>query len=501
MKQPNIIWLVQDHVPWKQTTDSKGPKPYLPNYQRVASEGMQFSRAYTPTPLCSPARGSMLTGVMPHKHGIKNNVTDVALQTKKGTTQTIFTTYLKEAGYQVGYFGKWHAGNNSAKDYNLEGFSLPDYGDPYATDEYQSYLKKYNLPEPIVDLEWSTSGELYQSTNLTEKGIEPDPVKKGIGVNAVGTVRTPAETMEGYFLADMVSEWIKEKASASKPFMARVDLWGPHQPYLVAAPFKNTIDPNLILKYPSFDNDMKDRPFFQQETMKMWRERTGFTKWEEWQPILARAYEHFSQADHSLSKIFDVIDELGLEGNTVIIYTADHGDAVASHQGLFDKDAMMAEETMSIPLAIKWPQVIRKGVTNDQLTTNMDVVPTILEIAGVDIPSYMDGKSLVPLLKQQEGTQWRDGLMAQHFGHLNYQEEQRLIYWREYKYVAHLNDTDELYHLEVDPFENKNLINDDDYNEVLKEIQKKLLNKMEEAKDTNHSFVTYLESLIKNNTT
>lgn len=478
----NIIWLVQDHVVWKHFRETDGPKPKLPTYDRLTSEGTEFNNAYTVIPLCGPARCSLLTGVYPHKHGILKNTKHLDLRNESPSEIPVFSKYFLDQGYHAGYFGKWHAGTGIAQDFGFEGFSLPGYGDPYGTEEYARYLQEQNLPKPIVDVEWKPNGQLDRNVDLTERGIEPKS-NVGIGHPTTGVIKAPAETTEAYFVSHMASEWLKERAEDGEPFVLRVDTWGPHQPYLVAEEFSDIINPKDIPEYPNFCNDFADRPDYHKRDRDEWRNKTGFTKWEEWQPIVARAYEHFSQNDSALEKVLDTLERTGLDKNTIVIYTADHGDILASNGGLFDKDSMLTEETMSIPLVIRWPNVTNGKGNSNALVSNMDIVPTVLEMAGIQVPEHMHGQSLVQLLKEPDKKVWREELMAEHFGHINYHGIQRVLYWKNYKYVAHKDDSDELYDLGNDPFELRNLINDCSMIAVLNEMKTRLANKMKEYGD------------------
>jgi arylsulfatase A-like enzyme len=482
-KKPfNIVWLIQDHVTWKHYQGTTGPKPELRTYDRIVARGTDFNKAYTVVPLCGPARGSLLTGVYPHKHGIITNGVKLSLQAQKDSNTGTFNSYLLEQGYRTAHFGKWHAGNGIAQDCDFEGYSLPGYGNPYGSPEYAAYLKQYNLPEPIVDIEWTPYGEPLKNVRLMEKGIDPSPTK-GIGHTSTGILKTPKETAEAFFLSKLASNWLEKRAEDGDPFVLRVDLWGPHHPYLVAEPFKDSINPKEIPEYPNFHHDFSDRPDYHKRDREEWRERTGHTTWAEWQPIVARAYEHFSLTDAALGEVLDTLERTGLLDNTIVIYTADHGDILASNGGLFDKDSMLTEETMSIPLAISWPGVTKGDTMEDVLVCNMDIVPTVLEMAGLPIPAHMDGKSLVSLLKGTEEGGWREDLMAEHFGHKNHHSIQRVLYWENYKYVAHLDDSDELYDLKEDPFELKNLILEPLLKPVLNQIQGRLASRMKEFDD------------------
>ncbi|MDF2963223.1 MAG: arylsulfatase family protein [Paenibacillus sp.] len=491
-QKPNIVWLVQDHVTWKHIRDTKGPKPRLAAYDRIASEGTVFNRAYSVIPLCTPARASMLSGVYPHKHGITRN-DGRSLRQSFPDGMKLFHEFVKAQDYRTGYFGKWHAGTGDAQQFGFEGFSLPGYGNPYTSQAYDDYLKRFSLPDPLVDLEWVAGTEPVKGINMKDverfAGVNPN----GFRPASSGYFKAPVEATEAFFLTQLASDWLEEAAVEGSPFMLRVDLWGPHQPYLVADPFKDTIRAGDIPEYPNFCNTFTDRPEYHQRDREEWRARTGFTKWSEWQPILARAYEHFAQTDAALLQILDTLDKTGLADNTIVIYTADHGDILASGGGLFDKDAMLTEETMSVPLVVKWPGVTKGGENCNELVMNLDIVPTVLEMSGAEVPAYMDGLSLTGLLTGEQQGEWREALMTEHYGHKDYDNIQRVLYCQHYKYVAHLDDTDELYDLQADSFELTNRINDPAMHDKLVEMKRKLYESMERHEDRLDSSLRLIE--------
>jgi arylsulfatase A-like enzyme len=141
---------------------------------------------------------------------------------------------------------------------------------------------------------------------------------------------------------------------------------------------------------------------------------------------------------------------------------------------------------MAIPLVVKWPGVTDDGRdgTKDALVMNMDIVPTVLDLAGADIPSHMDGVSMKPLLLQSGSADWREDLMAEHFGHKDYDGIQRVLYYGDFKYVAHLDDSDELYDLKKDPFEMTNVIEEPKYEHALQEAKRRLHARMRDSMDS-----------------
>ena len=147
-KKPNILYLLQDHHAWYAHGEMVGgPKIQRPNLVEFAKEGVEFTRGYTACPLCGPARRTMLTGLYPHTHGeIKN-------ESNHTYDQELYFHRLRQEGYNIYYFGKWHAGKGIPMDFGCEGFSVPAYGNPYITKEYKEYLKKRNLPHFQVKVE------------------------------------------------------------------------------------------------------------------------------------------------------------------------------------------------------------------------------------------------------------------------------------------------------------------------------------------------------------
>ena len=143
----------------------------------------------------------------------------------------------------------------------------------------------------------------------------------------------------------------------------------------------------------------------------------------------------------------------------------------------------MIDETVRIPMAIRWPNQVAKGERTDKLVSNMDLVPTVLEAAGATLPTPSDGTSLLELSKQPHNATWRDSLMLQHHGHYSFAHFQRQLRHGEYKYVAHLDDQDELYHITQDPYELENLINQPHVNTVLQTMRQRLAAQMHAHED------------------
>ncbi|MBK8023139.1 MAG: sulfatase-like hydrolase/transferase [Chloroflexi bacterium] len=139
-KRPNILVLVNDHQAYYRHGWDGGVRPMTPNFDQLAAEGIRFERSYCAVPLCGPSRRTLATGLYPHNHGNHFNYTHAPYD------REVYLSTLAHGGYRCYYFGKWHAGEGSALDFGCEGFSTRDYGNPYCTPEYLSYLERHNLP-------------------------------------------------------------------------------------------------------------------------------------------------------------------------------------------------------------------------------------------------------------------------------------------------------------------------------------------------------------------
>lgn len=181
--------------------------------------------------------------------------------------------------------------------------------------------------------------------------------------------------------------------------------------------------------------------------------------WSQWQQILAHCYAHISLLDAAGGMIVDKLRELGLDENTLIIWSTDHGDAIACQGGHFDKDSHLAQEVMRIPLAMNWKGVIPAGTTCSELTFTCDIPATIADASGCGFGNPIDGRSLLELVKgEKRAEDWRKELMCETYGHgYGVTILGRMVTDGCWKYVCTEQGMDELYDLETDPYELKNL--------------------------------------------
>ena len=481
MKKPNIVFIMADHQLFYRHGWDMGPQIIRNNYKKFASEGVEFNRAYSSNPLCGPTRCSILSGQYSHKHGeILNDVNAPKLNRS-------YLQILKDDGYKNYYFGKWHAGSGTAYDHGCEGYCYPSYGNPYLTKEYEEYKTDRGLSQPKIMIEctmdpWRLDmvpGQIYvQDKELTNE-------------EASGIMLNPKESHEAFFLANLACDKLEDLAKdvSDKPFSLRVDFWGPHDPYFVTQEYADMYDPSEIPEYPTFNSPLADKPscYKKEHNLGISDENKNLIypnpiPWETWQLLLARCYAHITMVDDAAGMILDKLRELGLSENTLVMWTADHGDALACQGGKFDKASYMVEEVMRVPLAMRYPTEVKPFQVTDALVSNLDVPVTLLNAAGLEFDHKPDGKSLLDL-ERSKFKERRDYFVSETYGHLHKNVAKSLVTAR-YKYTVNKEDISELYDLVKDPYETTNLINNEQHKSLIIELDGKLREWAEENHDT-----------------
>lgn len=478
MNRPNIVVLMNDHQAFYRHGWDGGVKPLRPNFDRLASDGIEFEQAYSACPLCGPVRRSMLNGQYPHVHGHLYNDSNIPYDEES------YLNVLADSGYKNYYVGKWHAGGApEIKAHHCEGFTDSGYGNPYKLDEYRRYCERMNI-EPakhLVEIDFTgdrlranfpslKEGELYQ--NLTD----------GIFEEAAGITVTPKESHESYFIAYNACEYLERhnKEEPEIPFCLNVHFWGPHQPFFPTQEFVDMYNLDDILLYESITDQLENRA----EVNKTEATRLGDSNYKiispsvfdhkKWKRALQLAYAQQTMLDDAAGVVLNKIKELGLEDNTVILYSTDHGDALASHGGHFDKCSYLTQEVLRIPMAMKWKNVIKPGIKSEALVSNLDIPATILDLAGTAFKQQVQSRSLLPAARGT-GRSEREYFVCETAGHGYIERIQgRAVISGDFKYIWYENQMEELYHLKEDPYELHNLAAFEAFESIKKELKEKL---------------------------
>jgi N-acetylglucosamine-6-sulfatase len=436
--RPNIVFILVDDLRWDELGIAGHPYVKTPNIDRIGKEGVYFRNAFTTTPLCSPSRASFLTGQYANTHGITDNV-DRSPASHKLVT---FPLLLQRAGYATAFIGKWHMGNDDTArpgfdrwvsfkgqgtyldpDINEDGRAVKPSG--YITDILNGYAVDFiKRPRDKPFLLW-----------LAHKAIHPEVTQNNDGsVNLADAERfIPAERHFRLYEGAKI----------------------PHRPNYKRPPEGKPALLRAIGNLPPLGPQTATR-----DESILGRQRT------------------IAAIDEGVGDILKALKETGHLENTVIVFTGDNGYFYGEH-GLSVERRLAYEESIRIPLLIRYPKTIKRGTFRDELALNIDIAPTLIELAGVNNGGKMQGHSLVPLLNGKRPT-WRDAFLIEYYSDKVFPRMLTMGYkavrnerWK-YIHYLELDGMNELYDLKMDPYELKNKISDPTAGEALDAMKRKM---------------------------
>ena len=364
--QPNILWIGVDQMRADALGCNGNPICQTPYLDQLASEGINFQRAYTPSSLCTPARASMFTGLYAFQHGMGTNC-DLyhSLAAELPNPGQLLHKRLIETGYHCGFTGKWHVGTELGPvDYGFEGMNVPGYGDLRQFPAYQAYLRENNLS--VGPIKKPIFGNQRQKTLIAG---EWDGLLES----------TPTHFLTNYTI-DLLDEFAETRDETGQPFFLTCQYWAPHGPYLPPREYVGRHDRDNIYEWINFQDDYAGKP------RSIGRFRRDFFpdlpgEWAGWQEIVGLAYDYNSMIDAEIGRLLAHLDQLELTDETIVFFTSDHGDMTGSHGGLLDK-GFMYEEAHRVPLIVRLPGSTMRGVERKELVYNMDIMPTIFDLGG-----------------------------------------------------------------------------------------------------------------------
>ncbi|MFK7736356.1 MAG: sulfatase [Pirellulaceae bacterium] len=390
--RPNILFIFTDDHCQQALSAYDDSRIVTPNMDRIAREGMRFDRCYVTNSICGPSRATIQTGKYSHLNGFIRN------GNKFDGTQQTFPKLLKTAGYQTAVVGKWHLGEH-----------MPPQGYDYS--EVLIGQGPYYNPPMLKN------GERQQHTGYTTE-----------------------------IITDLALDWMQDARDESKPFMLMYQHKAPHRNWMPAPKYLNWLDDVEIAEPETLYDDYSGRTSAASlQTMTISQhlnERdlklTGYGKMNDeqkqtWNAAYGPKNEAFRDAesemtereiiqwkyqryvkdylrcvksvDDGIGRMLAYLDEAGLADNTVVVYSSDQGWYLGEH-GWFDK-RWMYEESLKTPLLVRWPGKIKPGSINTDIVSNLDFAETFLDIAGLEVPADMQGRSLVELFDGETPKDWR----------------------------------------------------------------------------------------------
>jgi len=407
--RPNLVFIYTDDQRWDAMSCAGHPFLKTPNMDRIAREGVRFRNAFVTLPLCSPSRASFLTGQYAHTHRVTTNANNSDLSRQLST----FPRLLQQAGYETAFVGKWHMGNDDS-------------------------------PRPGFDRWVSFRGQ----------GVYNDPP-----LNIDGQA-TKAQGYMTDILADHAVGFLRR--AHAKPFLLYMGHKAVHGPFTPAERHKDLYSTEPIPCPPSIKDNLEGKPALRrpagekQYTPEVQAQLRGPNE-----NLIRNQLRCLAAVDESVGRVLAALEETGQLDDTLVIFTSDNGYFWGEH-GLGDKRAAY-EESIRIPMVVRYPKLIRARAVRDDAVLNIDVAPTLLEVAGAPPAPAMQGRSMLPLLQGRSGG-WRRSFLAEYFHEPQFPrvpswQAVRTDRWKYIRYTE-LKDMDELYDLKADPYEMRNLVAD-----------------------------------------
>lgn len=454
MPRPNLLFLMSDQQ--RADTVAPGSPCQTPNLAALAAAGASFERCYAPNPICSPTRASLMTGLLPHSHGMVDCTHTVDTYRAELKPDLRFWSHaLQDAGYRTGYYGKWHIERSN----RLERFGF----DTYEVDpaNFRRYREQLGLHP--------TERRMQSRRVVAHKGYRD--------LLLYGLVDEPVEATHEHYLYSRGIAFLDEAArQPDQPWALFISTQAPHDPYLAPVACYEGYDPADIPQPASFEDNLSDRPGIYRRIQSVWRD----LEWEDFAEATACYYAFCTLIDEQVGRILARLNELGLAGNTIVVYTSDHGDYMGAHRLLL-KGIPAFEEAYRVPLVMRGPG-IPAGQRFDQIVSLIDLAPTLVELTG-NGSFACEGRSFAPLLRDP-GAPWNDEAFAECHGQRFFYTQRTL--WRDrYKYVFNGFDEDELYDLAEDPHELRNLAGDSAYRPILESMATRMWEIIRQTDDFN----------------
>ncbi len=441
---PNVLIFMPDQQ--NGATVLPGSPVIKPNMDRFLRESVAFNSAYCPAPHCCPSRASFMTGRYPSEHGVYNNVDNAAaIHPNPYPGTEYWGQWLRAAGYAMGYSGKLHVGRDvTPEDCGFDTLSPLEEAHHESTgmgDLSEQAIERARIetaslanrkPGQILRPDW---------TNLQLYRTAPDHGPKGY------------EDLPDYKVMQAGIAGIKKMAADKKPWCIMISNLGAHDTYVAPKKFVDMYDVAKIELPASFKDTMDDKPrVYQRQRYEYWSQLSD----DETGDCLRHYYAKCTMQDAIFGEMLEALEATGQADNTIVIYVSDHGDYRAAH-GLWMKGVPSFREAYHIPAVIRWPKAVKQpGRQVDAFVAQVDWASTILEACGVSPHKKISGLSLVPWLKDETPSDWRDTIFSQMNG-VELYYSQRITMTKDWKYVYNGFDHDELYDLRNDPHEMHNL--------------------------------------------
>ena len=482
-RRPNIVFLFSDQQRYDTLSCYGADYLDVPNLDALADESFVFQNAYVSQPVCTPARATIMPGLYPHTAGPIVNMINLPEDTK------VISEMISDDHYK-GYMGKWHLGNDIERQhgFNVWRSSEDGHGTGYTHAQLNNETSTYT--EYLVSKGYTPDRK--PAANAEGGGFSLLGRRSGIRTSTFSSdahYDMPEEDQMASYLAQEACEFIDE--NKDRPFVLYVSTFEPHSPY--HGPFMDQYDPETLPVGPAFlekpesasmvnkvraDYFMKFMLDGEDQTkdpymMNYAASREDVTTEIGWRTLRAHYMGNITLVDRMVGRINQAIKDAGIEDDTIIVFTSEHGDMMGDH-GMLEKRSMF-EEASRVPLLMKVPWLSKSQKIIEGSVGHIDLVPTLLDLIGEDVPDHLQGKSLQPVLQGDEDLSENDVFISWN-GYDNDVPDRFLgdhkinrmlrLPWRtvvtpdRWKLALCAGDQCELYDLNSDPYEQTSLFND-----------------------------------------
>jgi arylsulfatase A-like enzyme len=468
--RPNILFIMTDQQRWDSLGANGNQLARTPNMDRLASEGANFTHAFVQAPVCVPSRISFFTGRYPHSH--RNRVNYTPLDRR----EVLMQARLREAGYRTAVVGKLHYYPPDQAEARRTGFDIVELHDGVSlTDPWSDYVRWRNAHDPLN----------YLPYRKVAADIQPgkNPYRAAIA----------GEFTDTAWVGQRTRHYLRELAAAGKPFFLHTSFWKPHGPFELPEPYASMFD-HVEFPLPERVTAADVNHFPPPLAKLVLRDRVPplDTPRQRLEWIYRSYHGSISHVDAEIGGILQTLKELGLADNTIIVFSADHGDQLLEH-GIMGKNCFF-ESSVRVPLIVAWPEKI-KPQRHDELVEAIDVLPTLFELAGLNEPRECQGRSFAPLVTRS-GRDYtpREAVFSENIipevitgGKLDMHFEKgrgvagirhpdaKMVRTSRWKYNYYPEGYAELFDLQSDPGERVNLAGKAEYRAVEAEMKDRLL--------------------------
>jgi len=454
-KRPNILWICTDQQRFDTIAALGNKHIRTPNLDRLVSEGVAFTHAFSQNPVCTPSRASFLTGRYPRTTGARQNGQCIP------EDEVLVTKMLADQGYDCGLSGKLHiCPCHKRVEHRID-------------DGYREFHWSHH-PHP----DWPENEYIQwlESKGHQWKDVYPGPK----GKHAYPGV--PADLHQTTWCFDKAIDFIKEDRQG--PWLMSINCFDPHHPFDPPQEYLDRYDPDTLPDPDYVAGELADKPFFQRidHDGAYGGMLLGFSKMtpRERREVTAAYYAMIELIDTNVGRILKMLDDTGLRKDTIVIFQSDHGELLGDH-GVYLKGPYMYDCSIRVPLIVSWPGHFKNGLRSDAIVELVDLVPTLLTAAEMPIPARVQGESLFDLLTgKADPHKHKDYAYAEYYASQPFHESfppdplLTMVRTREHKVVAYHGIEDgELYDLGADPGEHENLWNSSEHTDLKRDLLKK----------------------------